>query len=281
MSLSFVAPDNLTPMLTDPSARLSLDGAWRVRRWPFDAEESALAAASQDDGAWEAVNQPGPVFIADPRADEAGRENPAWMPPALARIEAAVRRDRHHPSLMFWSVGNENMPRTAEVADAACRHLRQFDERVKSLDPTRPTMLPPPGPANQIAGRLELAVGDIADIHYRFKPVDVLQREGRLEQTRAWDGSMETVTREQALARRWSGVWFSSEWGIMNMQTDVLHGPYLSVIADVMEDRQSGRSSLEVFEDRMRREWGRMRDDPTCLGGAYFPWICAGYGDNP
>jgi hypothetical protein len=24
-----------------------------------------------------------------------------------------------------------------------------------------------------------------------------------------------------------------------------------------------------------------MRDEPSCLGGAYFPWLCSGSGDNP
>ncbi len=71
---------------------------------------------------------------------------------------------------------------------------------------------------------------------------------------------METVTHVQARARGWSGVWFSSEYGIANLMPDVLHAPYGDIIDDVPEDPDAGRSSLEVFTDRLRREWGYMRD---------------------
>ena len=36
--------------------------------------------------------------------------DPQWVGPALLRIEGGIRRDRHHPSVMVWSIGNENMP---------------------------------------------------------------------------------------------------------------------------------------------------------------------------
>jgi hypothetical protein len=36
-----------------------------------------------------------------------------------------------------------------------------------------------------------------------------------------------------------------------------------------------------MFYNRLREEWGLMRSEPSCLGGAYFPWICAGAGNNP
>ena len=76
-------------------------------------------------------------------------------------------------------------------------------------------------------------------------------------------------------------MWFSSEYGIANLMPDLLHAPYGDIINDVPEDPDSGRSTLEVFTDRLRREWGFMRGDPTCLGGAYFPWLCGAAGDNP
>ncbi len=207
--------------------------------------------------------------------------DPEWVGPALMRIHGGVLRDRHHPSVMIWSVGNENMPWDKDVADDGWNHLRIFDDLVKTLDPTRPTMFPPPGPANKIKGILEVRVGDIADIHYSFKLIDIMHKSGKITNPRAWDGTMETMTREQAMARGWSGVWFSSEYGIFNYQPDLLNAPYLSVIADTPEDLLSGRSTLQAFSDRLAVEWGRMRDDPTCLGGAYFPWICSGGGNNP
>ena len=51
----------------------------------------------------------------------------------LARAEATVARDKNHPSVLIWSVGNEN-PITPIVVNAA--------DRVKELDPTRFRLLP-------------------------------------------------------------------------------------------------------------------------------------------
>lgn len=50
-------------------------------------------------------------------------------------IEAMVLRDRNHPSVMIWSVGNE----IQERADSSGLVIyRRLSEKVKSLDPTRP-----------------------------------------------------------------------------------------------------------------------------------------------
>jgi hypothetical protein len=206
--------------------------------------------------------------------------DPEWLSPALLRIESGVRRDRHHPSVMVWSVGNENMPNTPEHAEAGWGHLRQFDVLIKQLDPTRPTMFPPPGPANAIDGILELRVGDIADTHYSFRHIKRFLDEGAVQNPNSWKADMVTHTREWALERGWSGCWFSSEYGIFNALPDLLYHPHCSIINDVPEDALSGKSSLQAFEERLRREWGFMRHDPTCLGGAYFPWLCSGAGSS-
>ncbi len=207
--------------------------------------------------------------------------DPLWVGPALKRLEGGVRRDRHHPSVMVWSVGNENMPQDAKVADEGWHHLRLYDRFVKQLDPSRPTMFPPPGPANKIKGIFEVRVGDIADTHYSFDLVREFNETGVVTNPRSWEADMQTVTREDAMKQGWSGVWFSSEYGISNFIPDLLHAPYASVITDTPEDPLSGENTLEVFYRRLAREWGYMRDDPTCLGGAYFPWLCSGTGDNP
>lgn len=204
--------------------------------------------------------------------------DPEWMGPILTRLEGGVRRDRHQPSVMVWCIGNENLPESDTVADDGWNHLHICDRFVKTLDPHRPTMFPPPGPANRLRGVFELRVGDIADTHYSFRLAREFRRTGRVINPRAWDGTLETTTREEALQRGWSGVWFSSEYGLFNMIPDLMNAPYLSRIADVEENPLSGRTTLQVFLDRMRREWGFMRSDPTCLGGAYFPWLCAGAG---
>ena len=204
-----------------------------------------------------------------------------WVGPALQRIMGGILRDRHRCSVMVWSIGNENMPVSAAVADDGWNHLRIYEQFAKTLDPTRATMFPPPGPANKIRGIFEVRVGDIADTHYSFTLVKKFQATGEVTNPRSWTGETETTTREEALARGWSGVWFSSEYGIQNCMPDLLNAPYTSIIADVPEDPCSGKNTLQVFTDRLRSEWGLMRQDPTCLGGAYFPWICGAAGDNP
>ncbi len=204
--------------------------------------------------------------------------DPEWVLPALLRIEAGVRRDRHHPSVMVWSVGNENMPKTKEVAEAGWNHLHQYDALVKQLDPSRPTMFPPPGPANAIDGIIELRVGDIADTHYSFNHIKRFLEIGEVDNPNSWEADMTRHTRAWALERGWSGVWFSSEYGIFNGMPDLLHSPACSIITDVPEDPLSDKSTLQAFEERLRREWGFMRDEPTCLGGAYFPWLSCGAG---
>lgn len=200
--------------------------------------------------------------------------------PALTRIEGAVRRDRHHASVMAWAVGNENLPESEAAAEDGWRHLRICDAFCKTLDPERPTIFPPPGPDGAMPGRLELCIGDVADIHYSLAPVRRFAAAGAIENPRSWAGELETITRSEALNRGWSGVWFSSEYGAFNAVPDLLNAPYCSVHDDDPPDPAAGGNSLKVFADRVRREWGLMRDDPTCLGGAYFPWICAGAGQD-
>ena len=207
--------------------------------------------------------------------------DPEWVGPALMRIEGGIRRDRHHTSVMVWSVGNENMPERAAVAEDGWNHLRTYDKFCHLLDPSRPTMFPPPGPANKIKGIFELRVGEIADIHYSFVLQKQLRDEGKIVNPNSWESDMVEMTREDALKRGWSGCWFSSEYGIFNAEPDMMNSPYLSLIGDVRPDPLSGKNTLEVFHERLKDEWGNMRHDPTCLGGAYFPWLCCGTGKGP
>lgn len=50
-------------------------------------------------------------------------------------LDAMVLRDRNHPSIVMWSIGNET-PERAEPAGVAI--AKQLSERVRQLDPSRP-----------------------------------------------------------------------------------------------------------------------------------------------
>ena len=62
--------------------------------------------------------------------------DPAYQDSLLTRARATVRRDANRPSVIIWSVGNENQNTPLTFATA---------RRVKELDPTRPVCFPQTG----------------------------------------------------------------------------------------------------------------------------------------
>jgi len=57
-------------------------------------------------------------------------------PEGLSELETLIRRDRNHPSIMLWSIGNEE---TAQQGTArGLKIARDMRRTVKALDPTRP-----------------------------------------------------------------------------------------------------------------------------------------------
>lgn len=63
-------------------------------------------------------------------------EDESYLPLLLSRAEATIRRDRNHPSVLIWSLGNEN-----PLTDMCVR----VGEYARSLDPTRPVCYPEVG----------------------------------------------------------------------------------------------------------------------------------------
>ncbi len=59
-----------------------------------------------------------------------------YLPELLSRAEATLRRDKDHPSVIIWSIGNEN-PYT-DVVEEVIKYVKQ-------KDPTRPRGLPQTG----------------------------------------------------------------------------------------------------------------------------------------
>ncbi|HQY35991.1 MAG TPA: glycoside hydrolase family 2 TIM barrel-domain containing protein, partial [Pseudomonadota bacterium] len=57
-------------------------------------------------------------------------------PEAMAQLERIVRRDRNHPSVILWSIGNEEPHQGKE---RGARISAEMARAVRALDPTRPT----------------------------------------------------------------------------------------------------------------------------------------------
>jgi hypothetical protein len=206
-------------------------------------------------------------------------ENPTCLGPCLHRIDATLRRDRHHPSLVMVGIGNENLPANPQVIDAFRRHYQAFHRLAKTLAPDLWVCYPPPGPANAIPGDIEPRIGDIADVHYNLASVRTLRTTGAVVLPKSWQGPFRSYTHAELRAFGWSGAWFSSEYGIVNAVADVHDAPWQSVICEEPADWLGPQASTTVLAERLEREWGLMRDDPTCLGGAYFPWLPPGVGE--
>ena len=56
-------------------------------------------------------------------------KDPSWGPAHLARTQAMVERDKNHPSVIIWSLGNE--------AGNGVNFMQNYDW-IKSRDPSRP-----------------------------------------------------------------------------------------------------------------------------------------------
>ena len=56
-------------------------------------------------------------------------DNPQWTLAHVDRAVAVVARDKNHPCILFWSLGNEG---------GSGANLRAMADTVRALDPTRP-----------------------------------------------------------------------------------------------------------------------------------------------
>jgi beta-galactosidase len=96
--------------------------AIRTCHYPYD---SALYEAADELGMY--VSDELPYCWCDPETPEA-----SFTPAFTQRAQETIRRDRNHPSVMIWAIGNEN---------TAGNNLQVVANLVHSLDPTRPRLV--------------------------------------------------------------------------------------------------------------------------------------------
>jgi beta-galactosidase len=77
----------------------------------------------------DACDEMGMLMICEQRINSSSAE-------AMSELERMVRRDRNHPSVILWSLGNEEPHQASERGARINAELR---EHVRKLDPTRPT----------------------------------------------------------------------------------------------------------------------------------------------
>ncbi len=105
------------------------------------------------------------------KAENNPTKDPAWRDACVDRMERMVLRDRNHPSILFWSLGNE--------ADFGANHIAMA-ARARQLDPTR----------------LIHYEGDytmqIADVYSRMYPgMEEMDRIGQgVEEIKHWGGQV-------------------------------------------------------------------------------------------
>ncbi len=183
-------------------------------------------------------------------------------------LESFVRRDRNHPSVVIWSIGNEVPRYTLEMQ-------KKLVDVVKSLDPTRPVT----------QGRGEKpGVLDIVGFNGRAEYKGVLERFHRkhpracavgteITHTLQTRGVYRTIT--WYMARDFPAPWVRRRW--KKIPSRVFPLPDLSgkeVFPGIDRDYQSSYDNA-VIRMSVRREWSRTSRFPFFMGS--FRWTGIDY----
>ena len=81
----------------------------------------------------------------------------------LSQLRRMIRRDRNHPSVVFWSTGNEEEEQGSERGARICASMKRL---VRRLDPTRPITQA----MNDDWGKGISAVLDVQGFNYKHAP---------------------------------------------------------------------------------------------------------------
>ena len=120
--------------------------------------------------AWRSAHNPPSIALLD-ACDELGmlmiceqRINSS-SPEAISELERMVRRDRNHPCVIAWSLGNEE---PHQATSRGARINAELQEHVHKLDPTRPTTFAMDQGWDNGVGR----VVDVLGFNYRTNQIE-------------------------------------------------------------------------------------------------------------
>lgn len=106
--------------------------AWRVGRLKsYGCNAIRTSHNPPDPALLDACDRLGMLVMDEVRVPGISREQ-------LEDVEDMVRRDRNHPSVILWSLGNEEM--TIQQTHVGPKIFGRLQHAVKHLDPTRPTI---------------------------------------------------------------------------------------------------------------------------------------------
>lgn len=91
-------------------------------------------------------------------------------PQALEELESMVKRDRNHPSIILWSIGNEE---PQQGTDRGARMGRSMKQRIHTLDKTRPIT----AAMNGAWGKGISGVVDVQGFNYGLPRIDPFHKE--------------------------------------------------------------------------------------------------------
>jgi beta-galactosidase len=83
-------------------------------------------------------------------------------PQGIAQFENVIRRDRNHPSVFIWSMGNEE---SISITETGLKILTSMKQAALKQDESRPISIAPP-PAGDYMGKGGLAVCDVMGYNY-------------------------------------------------------------------------------------------------------------------
>lgn len=102
-------------------------------------------------------------------------------PGVLGELEDMVKRDRNHPSVILWSIGNEEH---LQGKDSGARMATSMRRLVRSLDPTRPITLAMNGAWGEgashvvdVQGCNYIKAGNVDEFHKKFPDKPILYTE--------------------------------------------------------------------------------------------------------